>query len=106
LPDIQLKSRQRILMIVGIMTVQLYLYGITSLKDKRKIVKSLIERLKSRFNASIAEVDHNDSKASAVVGIALVSNDTRFVNQQLDKIIDFMRRDTRFTLGPIQRETF
>ncbi|MBN1795510.1 MAG: DUF503 domain-containing protein [Sedimentisphaerales bacterium] len=93
-------------MIIGVMTTQLYLHGIISLKDKRKIVKSLIERLKSRFNISISEVDHNDIKTSAVLAIALVSNDTRFVNQQLDKIIDFMRRDTRFTLGPVERETF
>jgi uncharacterized protein YlxP (DUF503 family) len=82
------------------------LYGIVSLKDKRKIIKSLIERLKNRFNISISEVDHNDSKSSAMVGIAVVSNDTRFVNQQLDKIIDFMRNDGRFSLGNIERETF
>jgi uncharacterized protein YlxP (DUF503 family) len=41
-----------------------------------------------------------------MVGIAVVSNDTRFVNQQLDKIIDFMRNDGRFSLGNIERETF
>lgn len=93
-------------MIVGVMTAQLYLYGITSLKDKRKIVKSLIERLKARFNISVSEVDHQDIKTSALIGIALVSNETRFVNQQFDKIIDFMRRDGRFTLGPVERETF
>jgi uncharacterized protein YlxP (DUF503 family) len=93
-------------MVVGVMTTQLYLQGITSLKDKRRIVKSVIERLKSRFNISISEVDHNDAKASAVIAMAMVSNDTRFINQQLDKIINFMRNDGRFTLGPIERETF
>jgi len=88
------------------MTTQLYLYGITSLKDKRRVVKSLIERLRNRYNISISEVDHNDIKTSAIIAIAIVSNDTRFINQQLDKIIAFMGRDARFTLGPIQRETF
>ncbi len=88
------------------MTSQLYLYGVTSLKQKRSIVKSLIGRLQSRFNISISEVDHNDSKSSAVIGIAIVSNDAAFIDRQLDKIIDFMRDDTRFTLGPIERETF
>jgi len=88
------------------MTAQLYLHGIISLKDKRKIVKSLIERLKNRFNISVSEVDHNDSKTSALIGIALVSNETHFINQQMDKIIDFMRRDGRFTLGVVERETF
>lgn len=93
-------------MIVGVMTAQLYLHGIVSLKDKRKIVKSLIERLKNRFNISISEVDHNDSKNSAVIGISIVSNETRFLDQQMDKIIDFMRADGRFSLGPVERETF
>lgn len=93
-------------MIVGVMTAKLHMQGITSLKQKRSIVKSVIGRLKSRFNISAAEVEHNDNKTSAVIAISLVSNDTRFVNQQFDKIIDFMRRDGRFGLGPIQRETF
>ena len=93
-------------MIVGTLKVNLHLHGITSLKQKRSIVKSLTGRLKSRFNISISEVDHNDVKTSAVIAMALVSNDTRFINQQLDKIIDFMRNDGRFTLGPVERETF
>jgi hypothetical protein len=93
-------------MIVGVMTAQLHLQGITSLKEKRSIIKSIIGRLQSRFNISIAEVDHQDEKTSAVVGIALVSNDTSFVNQQFDKIIDFMQNDGRFYLGKIERETF
>jgi hypothetical protein len=93
-------------MIIGTMTAQLYLHGVVSLKDKRKIVKSLIERLKSRFNISISEVDHNDIKTSALIGIAVVANETKFINQQLDKIIEFMRKDPRFELGSVERETF
>lgn len=93
-------------MIVGVMTAQVHLQGITSLKEKRGIVKSLIGRLKSRFNISISEVDNQDEKTSAVVGIALISNDTRFINQQFDKIINFMQNDGRFYLGKTERETF
>lgn len=93
-------------MIIGVLTAQLHLQGISSLKEKRSIVKGLIGRLKSRFNVSAAEVDHQDSKTSAIVGIATVSNDTRFINQQFDAIISFMRKDGRFYLGQIERETF
>jgi len=93
-------------MIVGVMTTQLHMQGVASLKQKRSIVKSLIGRLKSRFNISIAEVDHNDNKTSAVIAMAIVSNDTRFINQQFDKIIDFMNKDGRFYLGQVERETF
>ena len=93
-------------MIVGVMTAQLSMQGITSLKAKRSIVKSLIGRLKSRFNISISEVDHQDSKSSAVVGISIVSNETRFIDKQFDAIITFMRNDGRFYLGHLERETF
>ena len=93
-------------MIVGVLTAHIYMQGIASLKEKRSIVKSLIGRLKSRFNASISEVDHNEIKTSAVIGISIVSNDSKFMDQQLDKIIDFMQGDPRFYIGQIERETF
>ena len=93
-------------MIIGVMTAQLSMQGISSLKGKRSIVKSVIGRLKSRFNASISEVDHQDSKSSAIIAIAIVSNETRFIDQQFDAIIGFMRNDGRFYLGQVERETF
>lgn len=93
-------------MVVGVLTAHLYMQGITSLKEKRSIVKSLVGRLKSRFNVSIAEVDHQDEKRSAVIAMAMVSNDTRFIDQQFDAIINFMQKDGRFYLGEIERETF
>lgn len=93
-------------MIVGVLTAHLSMQGITSLKGKRSIVKSVIGRLKSRFNISISEVDHQDSKTSAVIGISIVSNDSHFIDQQFDAIINFMRNDGRFYLGQIEREKF
>jgi uncharacterized protein YlxP (DUF503 family) len=93
-------------MIVGVMRTQLHMQGISSLKEKRSIVKSVIGRLKSRFNISIAEVDHQDNKTSAVIAMAIVSNDTRLIDRQFDAIVSFMQKDGRFYLGPIERETF
>jgi uncharacterized protein YlxP (DUF503 family) len=93
-------------MIVGVMTAQLHMQGVTSLKEKRSIVKSVVGRLKSRFNVSVAEVEHQDNKTRAVVAIAMVCNETRFINQQFDTIINFMQKDGRFYLGQIERETF
>jgi uncharacterized protein YlxP (DUF503 family) len=93
-------------MIVGVMTAHLSLHGVTSLKGKRSIVKSLIGRLKSRFNISIAEVGHQDSKSIAVLGIAIVSNEAQFIEKAFDTILDFMRNDGRFYLGHVERETF
>ena len=93
-------------MIVGVLTAHLSMQGVTSLKGKRSIVKSVIGRLKSRFNISISEVDHQDSKTSAIIGISIVSNDSHFIDQQFDAIINFMRNDGRFYLGQIEREKF
>ena len=90
-------------MIVGVLKAHLSMQGVTSLKGKRSIIKSLIGRLKSRFNISISEVDHQDSKTSAVIGISIVSNDTHFIDQQFDAILHFMRNDGRFYLSQIQR---
>ncbi len=93
-------------MIVGVITAHLSMQGVTSLKGKRSIVKSVIGRLKSRFNVSISEVDHQDSKTSAVIAMAMVSNEARFIDQQFDALINFMRNEGRFYLGQIERETF
>ena len=93
-------------MIIGVLTAQLHMQGINSLKEKRGIVKSVIGRLKSRFNISIAEVDHQDSKASAVIAIAIVANETGFINSRFESILSFMQKDGRFYLGKIERETF
>lgn len=93
-------------MLVGVMTAQMYMQGITSLKEKRHIVKSVIGRLRSRFNVSVSEVEHQDNKTSAILGIAVVSNERAFIDQQLDAILNFMRNDGRFYLGQVEREIF
>ena len=76
-------------MIIGVMTANLHLQGIGSLKEKRSIVKSVIGRLQSRFNVSISEVDHNDSKIIATLGVAVVGNDKSFIESQLETVANF-----------------
>ncbi len=93
-------------MLVGVMTTQLHLPGVGSLKEKRHVIKSVIGRLQSRFNISISEVEHQDSHTSAVLGMAVVSNERAFIDQQLDAILSFLRNDGRFYLGQVEREVF
>ncbi|MDI6448846.1 DUF503 domain-containing protein [Anaerobaca lacustris] len=93
-------------MLVGTMTAQMYMHGIGSLKEKRSIVKSVIGRLKSRYNVSVSEIEHQDNKTIAVIGIAVVGNDSQFIGQQLDAVLNFMRNDARFYLGQVDREIF
>jgi hypothetical protein len=66
------------------------LHEIHSLKEKRRIVKSLVEKSRSRFNVSVAEVADQDLYQKASIGIAVIGNDGRVLNSLLDRIIDFM----------------
>jgi len=93
-------------MLVGSLTIQMNLHGIGSLKDKRKIVKSFIGRLQSRFNFSVAEVGSHDSKLIAMIGISMVSNDGVYIQKQFDKAIDFALKDGRFYIGKSETEIF
>lgn len=93
-------------MVVGLLTVNMHLHGIGSLKEKRSIVKSLVERLRSRFNASVAEISAHDNKQMGIVGIAVISNEGAHLDEQLDKIINFVVNDGRFMVGRIHREIF
>jgi len=82
-------------MIVGICTIELYLPDNGSLKDKRQVLKSLKDRLKRRFNVSIAEVDDQDLWQKTVVGVACVGNRKDYVNEVLDKVIGAIRGTPR-----------
>ena len=72
-------------MVVGVLRLTLYIHGAASLKDKRQVLRKVTDRLRSRFNVSVAEVGDNDVWQRAVVGIAAVANDRSFVNEVLDK---------------------
>jgi len=81
-------------MVVGLLKISMFIPENASLKGKRKVVKSLLGRLKSRFNVSVAEVEDNDLWQRAGLGVTLVGNDRRFVNSALDKVLDYVERET------------
>jgi hypothetical protein len=81
-------------MVIGICRLELMIRENHSLKEKRRIVKQIVDRVKHRFNVSIAEVGSNDLWQSAELGLCMVSNDRRFTNQALDKIVDFIESFT------------
>ena len=93
-------------MVVGVRSWELALAGCQSLKDKRRIVKSLKDRLHDRFNVSAAEVDRQDVHTAAVIGIAIVSGDSNFLEQCLDTVVNFIHNDGRFYVTDIKREIF
>lgn len=73
--------------IVGYCRVELYLAGVTSLKEKRSILKSMLARMRQQFNVSAAEVAKNDMHQSAVIAFATVSNSARHVQESLDNVL-------------------
>jgi uncharacterized protein YlxP (DUF503 family) len=77
-------------MFVGVLRLTLHLPEPGSLKSKRHLLRSAIDRVKARFNVSIAEVAENDLWQKSVVGVAAVGNDHAFVNESLDKVADFI----------------
>ena len=81
-------------MIIGTIRLRLRLAGNHSLKGKRRVIKSLIVQVRSRFNVSMAEVGLNDMWQDAELGIAAVGNSEPFINSVLDRVIDFVERTT------------
>ncbi len=77
-------------MVVGIIELELRIPECRSLKAKRSVVKKIIERTRARFNCAIAEVEKQDIHSRAVIGCAVVSASSRYVNGAADKILDFI----------------
>ena len=75
-------------MVVGTGLITLRLHDCRSLKGKRKIVKSMISRLRNTFNLSVAEVGSNDIYQKAEIGFSLVGNDSSLINSKIDKIFN------------------
>jgi hypothetical protein len=75
---------------IGICTIHLQLVDSRSLKDKRRIIKSLKDKVRHKFNVSIAEIDGLDKWQWATLGVACVSNDSRFTNSVLSKVVDLI----------------
>ena len=77
-------------MVVGLGTITFRLSDCRSLKEKRKIIKSIISRSRNGFNITFAEIDQNDAHQSAKLGFAMVGNDHRRVNSLMDKLLEFI----------------
>ena len=76
-------------MVVGVGHIVFRIYPCRSLKEKRKVVKAIVARIRNHFNASVAEVADNDIYVRAVIGISLVGSDRRMINAKLDKVFNF-----------------
>jgi uncharacterized protein YlxP (DUF503 family) len=93
-------------MFIGVCTIEMHIPESGSLKTKRHSLKSLKDRIRSKFNVSIAEVDHNDLWQKASLAVAAVSNDKSYLNQTLDHVLDLVRSVPEVSLLDYHIEIF
>ncbi|PRR77262.1 hypothetical protein CLLI_24320 [Clostridium liquoris] len=91
-------------MIIGIGTIYLRANWVHSLKEKRMIVKSITAKVRNKFNVSIAEVENQDIHQSIVLGIASVSNDSRYANSVIQNVLDYIESNTEAVVEDITME--
>src|SRR5688572_16916659 len=89
-------------MFVCVARVTLEIPASGSLKAKRQVLRRVTDRVKAKFNVSVAEVEDNDVWQRAILALAVVGNDRRHVNEQMDKILHFI--DEMYVAPILSRE--
>jgi uncharacterized protein YlxP (DUF503 family) len=77
-------------MIVGVLVIEILIYASSSLKEKRFVLNSIKDRLKKKFNVSVAEVDFQDKWQRSRIGIATVSNQQSHVEKSLQQVFKYL----------------
>ena len=93
-------------MFVGICEATFRAEWVSSLKEKRMVVKSLVEKTRHKFNASVAEVDRQEEHKMLVVGFACVSNEESHAECMLQHILNFMEKSTEAELISAEYEVY
>ena len=83
---------------IGVLRVYFRIGDSHSLKEKRMVMRSLKDRLLSKFNVSVAEIGSNDKWQAGELGVATVGNDGRFVNSVVEKVRQFLYNDPRISI--------
>jgi uncharacterized protein len=91
---------------IGSLSVRLLLREARSLKDKRQVIKSIKDRLHGAFNVSVAEIDNLDNRQLAVLGFALVSNETHPIKKTFGQILEALRAHPQAELLDSSEEIF
>jgi len=93
-------------MVVGTMLIEFHIHENQSLKGKRKIVKSIVDRIKHKFNVSVAEVGSNDKWQRIELGISTVGNDRRHIDSSLNNVLDFIESLYLADIVDVKTEVF
>ena len=85
-------------MTIGLCRLSLYLPDSGSLKDKRRVLESLTKRIRNKLNVSVSELEDNELWQKAVLGVAIVCNESRHANRVLSKVVSLVQADGRLEL--------
>ena len=77
-------------MVIGVCTLELRVYGSGSLKEKRQVLQSVLDRVRNEFNVSTAEVEHQDSWQLSTLAFSCVGSDGGYVQGLLQRVVDFV----------------
>jgi len=91
-------------MIIETLEIRLYASWVHSLKEKRMIVKSLIAKIRNKFNVSIAEVEDQDVHQSIVLGLVCVAGNTALADSIMDNVISFIENNSEAEFIGVHRE--
>jgi uncharacterized protein YlxP (DUF503 family) len=85
-------------MTIGVLTVSIEIPGSASLKDKRQVLRSVLDVLRAKFNVSAAELERQDSRQFAAIGVSSISNDKVFTGQVLESVRAKIESDPRIVV--------
>ncbi len=85
-------------MIIGVCRVEIFVPESSSLKSKRFVLNSIKQKIRNKFNVSVAEVDNNDKWQRISLGIAMISNERKFVDKTMGEIFKIIDGDGRMEI--------
>lgn len=93
-------------MVVGLASIDIHIPESGSLKSKRHVLKGIKDRVKNKFNVSIAEVGHNDLWQRTTIGVSVVANDKKFANRVLSKVVEHISKESGLQILDYSIEIF
>lgn len=93
-------------MVTVVLNIQLDIPSAGSLKDKRRILKSLMTRLRNDFNISVAEVGYNDRHRQALIAVAVVTNSGSYSHQVTSKVVNKIESESSVIISEYRTESY
>lgn len=91
-------------MVIGTLLIAMRLPGAESLKDKRKVIRGMIESMRRRFGVSAAEVDDLSLSGNATIGVAFVSGNRVEVENTLNVVLEFVESHVEIEVYDLVRD--